>query len=81
MDYSVDAVKTIYVLLLTTPSIVTECTHCLDGTIEISIAKFEDPEKISLYDHDHHIYCFMLHPEKNGLLCQFPVEQEMWSHY
>ncbi|KKL93935.1 hypothetical protein LCGC14_1869670 [marine sediment metagenome] len=78
-DKNIDAIKSIYVLLLTCSCEVVECTR-EDNFVTIEIALFYNPKKTSLYEHNYHHFKFQLSPEDNGLICDYPVEQEQWSH-
>jgi hypothetical protein len=80
MDNSIDAITSIYELILTRDGKVIECER-EENFVTIEIVVFDDPMKDSLYDHDHHVYQFQLSPEDNGLACNYQIEQEQWAHY
>ena len=79
MDTDVDAIKSIYKLLLKHYGQVMDCER-RENFIDITIGVPDDPKKNSLADHDHIVFDFELSLDSNGLVCRYPVEQEMWPH-
>lgn len=80
MDTGVDAIRTIYGLLLKYGGEVDDYSR-YGNEVWITIIEFANENKRDRNDHDYHLYIFKLSPEDNGLKCHFPVENEMWSHY